>query len=334
MSERRIPLLSVVIPTAGRPGLLPRAVESALSAAPDGDVEVIVVPNGPDQSWREAMARFTGNPRVRAEPIATQHANAARNHGLALARGRYVRFLDDDDYLLPGASRQIIELQRTGYAICSGLLLNVDMDGSTLGTVGFPSTHDFVCAAVAQSGFTLPVGNVFRRSSIADCRWNEAVSRRQDNVWMIELAMRGEWSWAHLDEHVGAWFQHRAARVSIVRIARDHPVQLIDALLGLAAVLCRDGRMTRARAEAISAALWRMLHGRFPFRPLYWHRVAREAQRLSPHLRPDHPIFRARFLGHFDPLLLEWVMLPVRTITGAYRDIKGELLGRDYRRRL
>ncbi|MDU7564520.1 MAG: glycosyltransferase, partial [Acinetobacter baumannii] len=50
----RSPLLSVVIPTFGRPEFLTRAIDSALQAVVNNsEVEVIVVPNGKDDSWRE-----------------------------------------------------------------------------------------------------------------------------------------------------------------------------------------------------------------------------------------------------------------------------------------
>ena len=44
-----MPRVSAVIPTRDRPGLLPRAVESALAQSVD-DVEVIVVLDGPDEA--------------------------------------------------------------------------------------------------------------------------------------------------------------------------------------------------------------------------------------------------------------------------------------------
>lgn len=47
-----IPLISAIIPTANWPHDLPRALESALTVMPPGEVEVIVVPNDLDESWR------------------------------------------------------------------------------------------------------------------------------------------------------------------------------------------------------------------------------------------------------------------------------------------
>jgi glycosyltransferase involved in cell wall biosynthesis len=96
------PLVSVIIPTIGRPQYLPRAINSALTGIESKDVEVIVVPNGPDNSWQETLQPYHNNQSVRVIRIMEANANIARNAGLDEARGEFVRFLDDDDYLIPG----------------------------------------------------------------------------------------------------------------------------------------------------------------------------------------------------------------------------------------
>ena len=102
------PIISVVIPTFRRPALLNYAISSALTAAPDGDVEVIAVPNGPDDSWKSVAQTFADDGRVKWYELAIGNACGARNYGLTKAQGKYVRFLDDDDYLYPAAAEQLM----------------------------------------------------------------------------------------------------------------------------------------------------------------------------------------------------------------------------------
>src|SRR5690606_29211610 len=174
---------------------------------------------GPDESWRRVAEQFKDAENVRFLPIATAHANAARNYGLLNAKGSYVRFLDDDDYLFPSAAHiQVEYLEKTGADVCSGLVLNVDHDETPLGTLGFPDTGDFVCAALSVSGFTLTTGNLFRRECLQGAHWNTSVNRAQDNVWMLDLAGLREWNWVHVGEHVGVWYQHAGTRTSTVRM--------------------------------------------------------------------------------------------------------------------
>lgn len=334
MAKEAFPLLSVIIPTVGRPEFLPRAVTSAFLGAPSEDLEVIVVPNGPDQSWRKSLAAFAGDSRLRCKAIATAHVSAARNHGMAMARGKYVRFLDDDDYLLPSAILQVEELERTGADLCSGLVMNVDREGLSLGTLSFPATSDFVCASVALSGFSLPLGNVFRRGLLGKFRWDETVKSQEDLIWLATLAAGREWEWRHLNDHVGVWYQHANVRVSTVRTSTEHPVKVVDAFFNLINTLRDEKRLTPARARAVASALLGFCHRYFPSAPLYWHKVAVAAREIDPAAIPDHAVFANAMLQRPDFLALEWAGLPLRLLSRFIRDTKGRLCGWDYRRRL
>lgn len=92
--------VSAVIPTRNRPHLVTRAVRSAL-AQTYGDMDVIVVVDGPDDATEQALAGITDQ-RLRVivlpEP---QGAAGARNLGVQAAWGDWIALLDDDDEWLP-----------------------------------------------------------------------------------------------------------------------------------------------------------------------------------------------------------------------------------------
>lgn len=313
------PLLSVVIPTYDRPQLLKRAILSALSAAPERSIEVIVVPNGVESTWKPVATRFDKNPLIRWEAIPEANACKARNHGLFHAKGKYVRFLDDDDYLLEGASLQIEAMEADDCEVCSGTVINVNSDGSLISTLPVPMSDDFVIATTLATSLPLPVGNVFRRSSILPFRWNEEVSRTQDNVWMYTLAGGKEWAWTRIAHVVGAWYQHNAARLSTTDIAKDCYPAAIPALERLWRELQASGRLTEERAAAIAKELWRHVHVRFPYQPAYWTRIAKLARSIDPQSKPDSPIFQAPILRTVPPDLIEWALYPARAIRNIYR---------------
>jgi glycosyltransferase involved in cell wall biosynthesis len=82
--------------------MLVDAVESCLTQT-WRDVEVIVIDDGStddtEQLVTESLARSWPEDRVRYVRQQNQGASVARNHGLRLARGDYVQFLDSDDLL-------------------------------------------------------------------------------------------------------------------------------------------------------------------------------------------------------------------------------------------
>jgi glycosyltransferase involved in cell wall biosynthesis len=96
--------LSVIMPTIGR-GSLDRAVKSVVPQLLDGD-ELVVIGDGPRPN---ARAVVENRPRVRYDetPLTLCWGHAQRNHGMKIALGTHLAWLDDDDIWLPGARREI-----------------------------------------------------------------------------------------------------------------------------------------------------------------------------------------------------------------------------------
>lgn len=94
---------SIVIPTCDRPELVLRAISSALFDLPAG-AEVIVVDDGKRVPVSNEIERVFGQtPRLQLiSSTGGEGAAAARNLGVAHARGRFIFFLDDDDVFVPG----------------------------------------------------------------------------------------------------------------------------------------------------------------------------------------------------------------------------------------
>ena len=127
------PPISIIIPTHNRPHLLPRAVQSALNQTHQ-NLEVIVV----DDASKE-RADLPDDPRLRVIFLEKNVGGAgARNVGTKAALGRWVTYLDDDDYLLPHMVEiSLSTLQKTTanppVAVISGLQ-KVDETGKAIAT--------------------------------------------------------------------------------------------------------------------------------------------------------------------------------------------------------
>ncbi len=104
------PTVSVIIPTYNFGHFIEDAVASVLDQDVPG-VEVIIVDDGSIDDTAERLSRMT-DPRLRTARLPHGGVGAARNHGLSLARGRHIAFLDADDQWRPGKlARQIALLE-------------------------------------------------------------------------------------------------------------------------------------------------------------------------------------------------------------------------------
>lgn len=89
-----IPLVSVVIPTYNQPAYLMEAIDSVLNQTMK-DFEIIVVNDGSTDDTLNHLAKYGEGIQV----ITQENAwiGAARNRGIAAARGKYIALLDHDD---------------------------------------------------------------------------------------------------------------------------------------------------------------------------------------------------------------------------------------------
>ncbi len=102
--------LSIIIPTYKRPGKLGRAL-SSIAGAYAGAHEIIVIDDCPEGSAAAIALQFGA--RYLCKAGSDRGLSASRNLGMHIARGRWLCFLDDDDFfvenglehLLAGADR-------------------------------------------------------------------------------------------------------------------------------------------------------------------------------------------------------------------------------------
>jgi glycosyltransferase involved in cell wall biosynthesis len=103
----RTPLFSVVIATYNRANLIARSVNSVLNGA-FRDLELIVVDDGSTDTTAEVLARI-GDDRLEVIQQENRGRTAARNRGASVARGRYLTFLDSDDFAEPQWLQSLFE---------------------------------------------------------------------------------------------------------------------------------------------------------------------------------------------------------------------------------
>ncbi len=99
------PLVSVILPVYNRAGWVARAVESVL-AQTYGHIELLAVDDGSTDETRRVLEGFGARVRILEQEHAG--AEAARNLGLAHARGELIAFIDSDDvWYADRLSRQV-----------------------------------------------------------------------------------------------------------------------------------------------------------------------------------------------------------------------------------
>lgn len=145
---------STIIPTINR-ATLSRAVASVLDQAfTAADFEVIVVNDSgrplPEMPWQQSERVHVLNTNRRERCV-------ARNAGAAIAKGKYLHFLDDDDLILPGALAAFWQLdqeiaQANDVVWLYGDYQSVDNDGKVIAEFRPGLTGNIFACLVASEG--------------------------------------------------------------------------------------------------------------------------------------------------------------------------------------
>lgn len=117
--------VSTIIPVYNCENYISRAVESVIGQPDFSDIELILIDDG-----------STDNTNILCDGYAEKYENiivihqknagvsAARNSGLAVAKGEWISFLDSDDYLLDGFYTQILSARKADLLCCNYISSN------------------------------------------------------------------------------------------------------------------------------------------------------------------------------------------------------------------
>lgn len=157
--------LSVVIPTWNRAHLVCDAIDSALNQRP-GEVDVIVVDDSSTDKTADWVTQIYGD-RVRLIRLRERSGTgAARNAGVALARGDFMAFLDSDDVWLPGkfdAELRVFEHFPEAEAVVSD-------------SQNFYEHQADGVSRFAQNGLLAATGNEVRWANECDWLWTNSTN--------------------------------------------------------------------------------------------------------------------------------------------------------------
>src|SRR5215510_4581530 len=110
------PLLSIIVPFFNSAGKADRLL-STVSGIDEPDVELIFVDDGSTDDTATYLHGWQSRMRIRCTSVRQENKGpgAARNHGLDLASGQFVWFVDADDDVNPDVVAVIRRLQAHGY---------------------------------------------------------------------------------------------------------------------------------------------------------------------------------------------------------------------------
>ena len=216
------PLVSVITPAKNAERWIAGAIQS-VQAQTFTDWEMIVVDDGStDGTLAHAHQVSDGDPRVRIlRSEGTPGAGGARNAALAMARGRYIAFLDADDLWLPQKLETQIQAMDTNGWVFSWTSYQIEVIGD--GNVPSPPPYTVRHAKEHASRWDIlskkaPIGcltAVYDTAAFGKVPMT-TIPKRQDFVLWAHLALEAEkkgWAMGGVTE-VLATYRDRSGSLS------------------------------------------------------------------------------------------------------------------------
>lgn len=218
-------LVSLIIPTFNRAGLLREALQSAQHQS-EWIREIIVCDDGSTDNTPEVCREFDSpaTPVVFSRSHQNQGAQVARNRGLAIARGEFILFLDSDDALVDGGLLPFLTALQDdpGLDYAHGLVVRTDSHltpvpgqppvGAAFGPEPreIAGYHWHTAGAIYRKAYLSRVGG-----------WNETLTGSQDWEYQARVKIangRGRF----IDHVLASWRAHDGARVGALQFRQDY----------------------------------------------------------------------------------------------------------------
>ncbi|WP_327236663.1 glycosyltransferase [Streptomyces sp. NBC_01317] len=195
MNNIAVPDVSVIVGAYEAMPYLVRCLESVeKQTLGAGRIEIVAVDDGSTDGTGEYLEKFAAESAVPTRVVRQANSggpSGPRNVGLSLARGRYVFFLDADDYFGEEALERMVAMaDRAGTDVVLGKVEGVNR---TAPRSMWGKTVERVDVFNSRAIFALSAQKLFRRDLLTrlDLRFDEELRTGEDALFTLEVFLRG-----------------------------------------------------------------------------------------------------------------------------------------------
>jgi glycosyltransferase involved in cell wall biosynthesis len=278
--------VSVIIPAHNRSCMLVDAIKSCRPSGPGLNLEIIVVDDASQEDLAYAVSGMTV--MVHRLPV-NSGPSTARNQGLSLATGRYVKFLDSDDVLVEGALQRDFEaaLRTNADIVIAGWTdTRLDQAGCEKVLCSFAPPSFTSIADDLLAGRAVPTSAaLYKRDIATQARWDPGLSKLNDWDYFISAALCSTTIFS-VSDPAYRWRQHAGDRITSSTSFVSNAIEFYAILSKLGTALERRSEFTPQRRRRMAQYLFKELRGLYRFGRSERHEVLTRILELDPAFRP------------------------------------------------
>lgn len=213
--------LSVIIPVHNGEEYIGRCVNnimSAINVLRNDESELIVINDGStDQTDERIRELLLHNPEIKYETLEDVGVSESRNHGIEIAEGDYVSFVDSDDIVKPDMFVKLLKIAEETDAdvVGCGFFKWSDDNVRYTAEVGNPMAKTEYVTYVGQEFINAEIANgnsrcwskIYKKSLAKEVGFRKSLTIGEDMIFLSDCAMTGA-SFVELTNYEGYGYYH------------------------------------------------------------------------------------------------------------------------------
>ena len=283
--------ISIIIPTYNRLWSLPRAIESCRNSK--CSIEIIVIDDGSSDGTWEWLQK-------QSDVVAIKQSNWGKpwavNKAFQNARGKYIRFLDSDDWISPNSNDRQFTLaeQKNADLVVSGYEVYNESE-ELIRIQEWVECDDFIAQQLGECDSSHYSAFLFKRELIKDIPHRTSFAApcfasRDDRCFMLEVALANPK--IAVDSQPALCHRHHdKGRLQFSKSLNDVGTNLQHLLIyqRILGELDARGKLTLRRKKASIKALWNLAHWIARTHLDEACKVAEWIYQLDPDFIPNNP---------------------------------------------
>lgn len=250
--------VSIIIPAYNRLWCLPRAINSCFNT--NCLTEIIVVDDGSTDGTWEWLEKQDNIVKIKQD---NQGQTYAINKGISRASGKYIRFLDSDDFLTKGIiDKQFIAAEeQNADLVYSGVDVYVESTKEIIKSPEITPWDDFLTVQLGNSYGSHFLGMLFKTELVKKVPRRPDYAFREDRMFLLEYGLL-EPKIIHIAGCAGYWVKHTDQMQANYRGLKAQVTnwQHLNIYKKILSHLEIKGKLTENRKNAACDVLWPLAH--------------------------------------------------------------------------
>jgi len=249
--------VSIIIPTYNRLWSLPKAIKSCRETK--CITEIIVVDDGSTDGTGEWL-------KLQDAIVVVSQSNQGKdwavNNGFKIAKGKYIKFLDSDDYYpLNSIDNQFDVAEKTNADIVVAGINVVNEKDEVLFENLNVLTNDFIAQQLGEENGSHYSAFLFRKDFIKDIPHRQEFGSVDDRKFILEVALKNP-SVSFLNENGLFHLKHTNERLQKLSGIKEtvYHFHILTIYKQTINQLANSGQLTNRRIKAVSNILWHLSH--------------------------------------------------------------------------